>query len=150
VSEDKLDITSLKNAVQALRKSIDVYEKNYGADIDLLEVLRAGVIHNFKIAYETTYKTMKRWLEINISSNIVAGVTYKEFYRIAAENRLIFDIEKWLDFHEGRNKIAFTYDGLVAKDVFNMAMNFLPYAQNFVKMFFVDTETNILTGEEKI
>jgi hypothetical protein len=32
MSKDKLDITSLKSAVQALRKSIDVYEKNCDTD----------------------------------------------------------------------------------------------------------------------
>jgi hypothetical protein len=51
MNEDRPDITSLKNAVLALQKSIAVYEKYCDTDIDLSEVLCAGVIHNFKVAY---------------------------------------------------------------------------------------------------
>jgi nucleotidyltransferase substrate binding protein (TIGR01987 family) len=132
MSEDKLDITSLKNAVQALRKSIDVYEKNRDADVDLSNTLRSGVIQNFEVAYELSWKFMRRWLEANISSDIVMGVTRKEFYRIAAENLLIPDVEIWWNFHEGRNKTSHTYDSIVADDVLDTAMKFLPYANDFI------------------
>jgi nucleotidyltransferase substrate binding protein (TIGR01987 family) len=132
MSEDKLDITSLKNAVQALRKSIDVYEKNSDADIDLSDTLRSGVIQNFEVAYELSWKFIKRWLEINISADIVTGVTRKEFYRIAYENLLIPDVEAWWNFHEGRNKTSHIYDGIVADDVLDTAMKFLPYANDFI------------------
>jgi nucleotidyltransferase substrate binding protein (TIGR01987 family) len=110
--------------------------------------LRAGMIHNFKIAYEVTYKTMKYWLETNISPEIVVGVTRKEFYHIAAENWLISDVEKWLSFHEGRNKTSHTYDGIVAEDVFCVAMDFLAYAQDFVKKLFADVERGVLKETE--
>ena len=130
--ENNLDITSLKNAVEALRKSIDVYKENCNRDIDLSESLRSGVIQNFEVAYELSWKFMKRWLEINISPGIIMGVTRKEFYRIAAENLLITDVEKWRDFHEGRNRTSHIYDGIVAEDILRTAFDFLPYVRNFL------------------
>ncbi|MDR0632206.1 MAG: nucleotidyltransferase substrate binding protein [Holosporaceae bacterium] len=130
--ENKLDITSLKNAIEALRKSIDVYKKNCTEDIDLSESLRSGVIQNFEVAYELSWKFMKRWLEINISPDIILGVTRKEFYRIAAENSLITDVEKWWDFHKVRNRTSHTYDGIVAEDILKTAFEFLPHAKDFV------------------
>jgi hypothetical protein len=60
---DKLDITSLKNAVQALRKSIDVYEKNRDEDIDLSDTLRSGVIQTYDgIVAEGILKTAIKFL----------------------------------------------------------------------------------------
>jgi nucleotidyltransferase substrate binding protein (TIGR01987 family) len=132
MSEDKLDITSLKNAVHALRTGIEVYEKNRSGDTDLLDTLRSGVIQNFEVAYELSWKFMRRWLEANISSDIVIGVNRKEFYRVAAENLLISDVETWWNFHEGRNKTSHTYDGAVAEDILETAMKFLPHANDFI------------------
>jgi nucleotidyltransferase substrate binding protein (TIGR01987 family) len=128
----KLDITALKNAVTALRKSINVYKENHDKDIDLSDALRSGVIQNFEVVYELSWKFMKRWLEINVSPDIVLGVTRKEFYRIAAENLLIADVTKWWDFHEARNKTSHIYDCMLAVDVLDTAMEFLPYANDFL------------------
>jgi hypothetical protein len=75
---------------------------------------------------------MKRWLEANISPDIVMGVTRHEFYRIAVENLLISEVELWWSFHEGRNKTSHIYDCLVAEDVLDIAMKFLPCANDFV------------------
>ncbi|MDR3338183.1 MAG: nucleotidyltransferase substrate binding protein [Treponema sp.] len=132
MTNGKLDITSLKNAVQALQKSIDVYEKNGDDDIDLSDTLRSGVIQNFEVAYELSWKFMKRWLEMNISADIVSGVSRKEFYRIAAENLLISDVEEWWSFHEGRNKTSYTYDSITAEDVLETALKFSPYSKDFI------------------
>jgi nucleotidyltransferase substrate binding protein (TIGR01987 family) len=137
IINDKLDISSLKNAAEALRKSIDVYNKNRNDDTDLLDTLRSGVIQNFEVAYELSWKFMKRWLEKNIRPDIVTGVTRKEFYRIAAENILISDVEIWWVFHEGRNNTSHIYDGsvagrIVAGDVLDTAMKFLPYLNDFI------------------
>lgn len=53
---------------------------------------------------------MKRWLEINIRYDIVLGISRKEFYRIAAKNALITDVQKWWEFHAARNRTSHVYD----------------------------------------
>ena len=62
-------------------------------DRDLQEAVRAGVIQNFEIAYEQSWKMMKRWLEDSVGATYVDGVTRRELFRLAAEHRLITDVD---------------------------------------------------------
>jgi nucleotidyltransferase substrate binding protein (TIGR01987 family) len=130
--EFELDITALQNAVQALEDSIETYKKYSGTDIKLTDSLRSGVIQNFETAYELCWKYMKRWLEGNISPDIVAGAVRKEFYRIANENLLISDPEAWFGFHSARNKTSHVYNKIAAEEVLKAAFKFLPYAKELI------------------
>jgi len=132
MSQYTLDITSLKNSIDALEKSIAVYgENSSGGDIDLKNTLRSGIIQNFETAYELCWKFMKRWLEINVAPDIVLGVTRREFYRIACENRLISNAGEWWDFHDARNRTSHVYSAKTAEDVFNAAVKFIAPAKKF-------------------
>ena len=128
----ELDITSLTNAINALSDSILAYEE-YSSQNEILKLsLRSGVIQNFEVAYELSWKFMKRWLEININPDIVAGVTRKEFYRIAKQNLLISDVNMWRIFHEARNNTSYIYNEDVADETLNTAFDFLSFAEDFV------------------
>jgi len=74
---------------------------------------------------------MKKWLEMNISPDIVNGVTRKEFYRIAWENGLISDVREWWDFHDSRNRTVHVYSATTAEDVFNASLKFIAAAKKF-------------------
>jgi nucleotidyltransferase substrate binding protein (TIGR01987 family) len=133
MEEDKLDITSLINSVQALEKSVAAFNANAlseGSDT-IIDTLRSGVVHDFETAYELSWKYMKRWLEANIPEN-VKGVNRREFFRIAAENGLISEVRKWWGFHDARNRTAHTYNEAAAVDVFNAAIGFAAEARNFI------------------
>ncbi|MDR2830590.1 MAG: nucleotidyltransferase substrate binding protein [Methanobrevibacter sp.] len=130
----ELDITSLINAVNALKDSILTYNKYNSQDEILKYSLRSGVIQNFEVAYELSWKFMKRWLEINISPDIVTGVTRKEFYRIAQQNLLISNVKMWWIFHEARNNTSHIYDEDVADETLNTAFDFLQYGEDFIKI----------------
>ncbi|KZX15428.1 HI0074 family nucleotidyltransferase substrate-binding subunit [Methanobrevibacter filiformis] len=129
---EKLNIIGLKNVVGALNDAIDIYTHCSSENHALLNTLRSGLIQNFEIAYEMSWKFMKRWLEINISPDIVLGLSRKEFYRIARENLLITDVEKWWSFHEARNKTSYVYDEIIADKTVETAIEFLPYAMDFI------------------
>jgi len=133
--KDKLDITNLKNAVLALEKCISTYNEFAGKSENLKESLRSAVIKNFEVAYEVCWKFMKRWMEINVDSNIIEKITRKEFYRLTAEHGLISNLNEWWDFHESRNKTAHLYSEVTAEEVFGTALVFLPIAQNFIKKY---------------
>ncbi len=98
---------------------------NAGGSERLLNSLRSGVIQNFEIAYELSWKYMKRWLEANISPDIVTGVARRDFYRIARENKLIANLDAWLNFHEKYNKALDIYEEIIAHEVFEGAVEFL-------------------------
>ena len=130
----ELDITSLINAVNALNDSIITYREYSSQNEVLKHSLRSGVIQNFEVAYELSWKFMKRWLEINISPDIVTGVTRREFYRIAKQNLLVSDVNMWWIFHEARNNTSHIYNEDVAEETLNIAFDFLRFAEDFTNV----------------
>jgi len=129
----KLDTTKLKAAVAALERCIGTYNEFSAVSENLKESLQTAVIKNFEVAYEVCWKFMKRWMELNVDPDIFGGKTRKEFYRLAAENGLISNLNEWWEFHESRNKTAHLYSEVTAEEVFETALEFLPIAIKFVR-----------------
>lgn len=132
-----LDLTSLQKSISSLAISVDVYfqfeqNKKNEDTVNILDVLKLGVIHKFKVTYEQCWKFMKRWIEENDSPNIVDGVTRRELFRIFAENKLTLDVETWMNFHKSRNLTSHTYDKKNAEESFNISVSFLKEASNFL------------------
>jgi nucleotidyltransferase substrate binding protein (TIGR01987 family) len=130
-----LDLSSLKKALLSLEKALAVATaKNMSVfDQTTQEVIKAGVIHNFEVTYELCWKFMKRWLENNVGSTYVDGVTRRELFRFAAENRLIIDVNGWMDYHAARNETAHTYDAGKADEIFTMAWRFSEDAKRLLE-----------------
>jgi nucleotidyltransferase substrate binding protein (TIGR01987 family) len=130
----RLDLNSLKKAIDVLQRSIKVAQIELkSSEKDLRETIRAGVIQNFEVAYEQSWKIMKRWLEQNIGNTYVDGVTRRELFRLAAENHLVSDVNKWMEYHHSRNLTTHTYDEDIAEEVFQTAYNFYSDAQRLIK-----------------
>ena len=128
-----LNLDSLKDSINALDKSIKVYNKIQNDDNDLILTVRAGVIQNFEIAFEQSWKFIQRWLNENISPDITSGITKKELFRLAAKHLLIDDVEKWIKFKDAGNSASHIYSNDLSQEVFNEALKFLPYAENLLK-----------------
>lgn len=88
-----LNLQSLAKSIAALRTSIEVCDKNWGSvDEDMQDTLRAGVIQNFEVAYEQSWKMLQRWIKRNVSPEDAEHPrTRKELFRIAARKGLIQD-----------------------------------------------------------
>lgn len=131
-----LDLSSLKKAVHSLEKSVKVASKHIrgSANTDEEQVIRAGVIQNFEFTFELCWKFMKRWLEINIGSAAADAATRKELFRMAAESRLIPDVEPWFSFNKFRNETAHTYDESTAQEVYESAVKFAAAAKALLKV----------------
>lgn len=130
-----LDISSIQRAVASLERALKVVavkESDAAVSPDELELLTAGVIQNFKFTYELCWKFMKRWLEEQVSPEVVDGVPRVELFRVAAENLLIEDVSKWMEFHRARNKTSHIYDEDIAEEVMRVSKEFLSYAQAFL------------------
>ena len=124
----------LKGSVEALRKSVNVYNNTLEDILNdpvLLEIFRSAIIKNFEMAYGQCWDFMYWWLNFNVSPHIVRGVSYREFYEIACENCLIEDIHTWCEFHEAVKQVLTVYEKDVATKVFQKAIEFLVYAENF-------------------
>ena len=132
---ERLDLTSLRNAISSLKDATDSYTtlSNYpGLSQKELNTVKSGVIQNFEVAYEQCWKFMKRWIEENISSVIADGVTRKELFRLAAESRLIKNVELWFEYHHARNLSSHTYNENHADKVFSAAFSFYNSASDFL------------------
>jgi nucleotidyltransferase substrate binding protein (TIGR01987 family) len=126
-----LTLDSLQNAVSALAavlaKSDDVEFMNNLDDV-ARNAIKAGVVLHFEFTYELCWKFIKRWLETNIGPAVADGVTRRELFRLAAENRLLDDVDQWMRYHEARNLTSHIYQPEIAERVYNTAHQFAPDA----------------------
>lgn len=132
----KLDLSSLGKAIESLEKTLKVAENKElaaGLDDDAKDAIRAGGIQNFEFTYELCWKFMRRWLGINVGSTYVDGVTRRELFRLSAENRLISDVDQWMEYHDARNETAHTYNEDTADDVFETSRIFLADAKKLLE-----------------
>jgi nucleotidyltransferase substrate binding protein (TIGR01987 family) len=129
-----LDLTSLTRSITVLRESVEDNIRS-GSTFSPLQqqTFRAGIIQNFEIAYELCWKTMKRWIEENVSPDVLFGVPRIELFRHAAENGLIDSIENWMTFHQARNSAAHIYSAAIAAEVYEAAVRFVPAAEIFLQ-----------------
>ena len=129
-----LPLDGLRNAIasldQALAHSQDTALMN-SLDETLRPVIRAGVIKHFEFTYELSWLAIKRWLEVNVHPNAADGVTRRELFRHGAEQRLIGvdDIDRWMDYHEARNRTSHTYRETTANEVYAVISGFLADAR---------------------
>ncbi len=101
-------------------------------DSETQEALKAGVIQTFEVAYEQSWKMLRRWLAVNPVAGDVDGVPMRQLYRVAAKAGLIDDVERWMDFHQARNQTSHTYNRAVAQAVFDLAPAFAAQAQQLL------------------
>lgn len=129
----KLDFTSLERSVRSLRRSLDESTPLLGSLSPVMQdTVKSGIIRHFEVAYEQCWKAMKRWLENNVTRELVDSASRRELFRLAAESRLIADVDQWMTFHRGRNETSHTYNSVTASDVFAIAVAFLPAAERFL------------------
>lgn len=130
-----LDLTSFKKSIYALDKLIAEVNKREIFDAlnpILQEGLKSGVIQNFEVTYELSWKFIKRWLEYNVDSDAVDKATKRHLYRLAHEALLIDDVDKWMLYHNARNETSHTYDGITAEEVFVIALQFIDDAKKLL------------------
>ena len=126
-----LELGSLQKAVSALAGVLaksDDREFMSRQDEVTRNAIRSGVILHFEFTYELCWKFIKRWLETNVSATAIDGVTRRELFRWAAENRLIDDVEQWMRYHEARSLTSHTYQSEIAERVYATAHDFAPDA----------------------
>jgi nucleotidyltransferase substrate binding protein (TIGR01987 family) len=126
-----LDLEGLTKAVDSLEQAVGVAQQEIRGAVTTPreDVIRAGVVQNFEFTYELCWKFMKRWLEDNADGATVDGLTRKELFRLAAENRLIDKVEPWFAYHRARNETVHTHDAGKAQSVYETALPFLKDAR---------------------
>lgn len=123
-----LDLSALNKAVSSLEASIrDATDERFIQTLSdsQKQLVMAGVIQNFEFSYELCWKFMRRWLIANFGNSEVDGLPRRALFRLAHQNQLIEDVERWMFYHRARNQTSHTYDPVVAEEVFKVAQQFL-------------------------
>ena len=130
-----LQLEHLQNAIEALFDLLSVAENeermSQFADVERAGII-AGVIKNFEIAYELSWKLTARWINENVSPGVADGVTRRELFRLAAQNRLIADVDLWMQHHRARNQTAHIYDREQALRVYQATRVFVRDARELL------------------
>ncbi len=120
-----LELESLEASTTALERALAYSGRIADEDAEGREVVRSGVVQCFGVCYEICWKFMKRWIEQNVSSTAVDGVSRRHLYRYAAEQNLINDVELWMSYHAARNETSHIYNLETAESVFRIAGEFV-------------------------
>ena len=123
-----LELTQLRDSLQALTESLAVSEDEARMgefSTAVQEAIRSGVIKQFEITYELSWKLMKRWLNTQVAPGIADSVSRRQLFRLAAERRLIADVDVWAQHHEARNLTAHIYDRKIADEVYRATREFV-------------------------
>ncbi len=122
-----------------LEKSILVLEQSYDETEILLNkddvsntiknTLRGGVIQNFEVAYEMSWKFIKRYLEVSEDANTISSLVRKDLFRYAYSKNMIKELLAWFDFHRLRNESAHTYNEGIALGIYDVVPIFLEEAR---------------------
>lgn len=118
---------SLEKALQALEVAVRVFERvRNGPDTELADTARSGVVQNFEVAYEQSWKLLRRWLMEELGYPDTELAMRRHLFRIAAKHQLLDDPQAWMDYHQARNLTSHTYSLAIAQQVAQAAVEFAP------------------------
>lgn len=107
----KLDLTSLRDALAALEKSLGYLNSDLAKDAGLREQFRNSAIQCFEFTHEVAFKMMKRQLEQMAADPAgIDAMTYMDVVRSGAEAGLVRNVERFKIYREKRNITSHTYD----------------------------------------
>jgi nucleotidyltransferase substrate binding protein (TIGR01987 family) len=120
-----LDVSSLRNALTALEKSLNFLASDMAKNPDLHEQFRAAAIQAFEFTHELAFKMLKRQLEqMSADPSAIDTMGYMDVIRTGAEAGLIRDIARYRDYREKRNITSHTYDQAKAEQIVGVLKNF--------------------------
>jgi nucleotidyltransferase substrate binding protein (TIGR01987 family) len=129
-----LELGSLIKAVDAFKRSVKIADELPSpSSPDLRDTIRAGVIQNFEVAYEQSWKFIQRWIRENRTPEDADHPrTRKELFRIAARSGLVSDPLPWFVFGDARNMTGHVYDAVQAAAVYAAARRFPTFAEELL------------------
>lgn len=114
----KLDLSSLRDCLAALEKSLHFLSSELAKNTDLREQFRNSAIQCFEFTHELAFKMLKRQLErMSADPASVDTMAYMDVVRSGAEAGLVADVARFRDYREKRNITSHTYDAAQAEKI---------------------------------
>lgn len=123
----KLDLTSFRDAVAALERSMTFLSSHSSKNDPLLhEQFRHSAIQCFEFSHELAFKMIKRQLEqMSADPAAIDTMTYMDIVRSAAEAGLLNEVSKYKDYRDKRNITSHTYNRAKAETIEAILPDFL-------------------------
>ena len=129
----QLDLSALRNAIASLEDGLEMVGDSswFNAQSGKVQnTLIAGIIQNFEFVYEICIKMIRRQIELESASpDEVDATNFRDLLRVAAERRLVDDVEAWFKYRHMRNITAHTYDHEKAQQVYQGTLVFIQDAR---------------------
>ncbi len=111
---NKLNFTSLENAILSLREALEEHGKDASNGF-----VRDCCIQRFEYSYELSYKMLKRYLEqTSIAPVEIDYMSMQEIIRLSAEKGLVqHSWDKWHIYRMARNTTSHAYNQSKAAEV---------------------------------
>jgi nucleotidyltransferase substrate binding protein (TIGR01987 family) len=106
---------TLKKALNTLTIALEI-EKN--------AIVRDSAIQRFEYCFELSWKAIKKQLNFELGEIEVDGISRRELFRKAQEQKLISSQELWFDFHLARNSTSHNYNEVNADNVYEVTKKF--------------------------
>lgn len=121
----KLDLTSLRDALAALDRSLNYLYSEIARDNELREQFRNSAIQCFEFTHELAFKMLKRQLEqMSADPTGVDKMAYMDIVRSGAEAGLVTNVERFRVYREMRNITSHTYDEDKAEEIVEVLNDF--------------------------
>jgi len=131
-----LDLESLKKSFNALKEvfavSEDTERMSQRTHFEVIAI-RAGVLKHFEMTYELSWKMIARWLNNNVTAGIADGISRRNLFRLALENRLIQDFDRWDNYHDARNDAVHRYSFERAEMIYRLIGEFISDTQDLIR-----------------
>ena len=122
----QISFHQLEKALIALQTANKIWHRSeQGGDFALTETARSGTIQNFQVAYEQSWKLLKRWMAHYLGVQDSEITQRRQLFRMAGKHGLIDDVKQWWRFHEARNKTSHVYQEQLADEVALIASSFI-------------------------
>lgn len=124
------NLEPLAHALAALQEVLKIPTSS--RDLSEQRVFRDSTIKRFELAYEMSWKTMKRALEY-IQGDVLDDVGRRDLFRLADEANLIDNPLIWANYHEARNLSSHIYEEVIADRVLDVIEPFVKDAEKLLK-----------------
>ena len=107
MSGHKIDITNLKNCIDALMECIDAYKSNTNEQMQ--SFIEDSCVKRFEFTVETAWKTMKKYLK-EVYGKDDKELTMNNIFRLMEGYGFIKSWEVWRAYYDQRNDTSHEYN----------------------------------------
>ena len=135
----KIEISSLKNALDTVKESVDILKNN--REEYLRTSLEDSLVKRFEYTLELSKKMMKKILK-KFYDKPEEELTVNNIFRFMYGLNFISNTESWRNYHEKRNNTAHEYNLEKSRKLLELIPDFI----NDVEELINNIEKNIING----